>query len=180
MLQLRSGITSRGKVDFVSALVEFCFAEQVGEVIVLTSSSAEERIDEQLTGQQFRYLSTQGGNMFKYAYHMILHNHHCQFTISLANWIGLHWRNASGSLDWSMERRRPMPTPSRRQICQVALPQVVSSYPVFIKSRGPRHQRQQTNLGPSASLTLSSLFIVIVLTTRRARQRSQQHRRQNF
>ena len=45
----------------------------------------------------------------------------------------------------------------------------------------PRHKRQQTNLGPSASLTLSSLFIVIVLTTQRARQRSrQQHRRQNF
>ena len=69
VFQIRSGITSRGKVDFVSALVEFCAAKQVGEVIVLTSSSAEERIDEQLTGQQFRYLSTHGGDIFKYAYH---------------------------------------------------------------------------------------------------------------
>ena len=68
VFQLRSGITSRGKVDFVFALVEFCFAEQVGEVIVLTSSSAEERINKQLTGQQFRYPCTHGGDMFKYAY----------------------------------------------------------------------------------------------------------------
>ena len=69
LFQIRSGITARGEVDFVSALVEFCVTEQVSEVIVLTSSSAEERIDEQLTGQQFRYLSTHGGDIFKYAYH---------------------------------------------------------------------------------------------------------------
>jgi len=60
VFQLRSGVTARGKDDFVSALVEFCAVEKVGEVIVLTSSSAEERIDEQLTGPQFRYLSSVG------------------------------------------------------------------------------------------------------------------------
>ena len=69
VFQLRSGVTARGKDDFVSALLEFCVVEKVGEVIVLTSSSAEERIDEQLTGPQFRYLSTVGGEeMFKYAW----------------------------------------------------------------------------------------------------------------
>ena len=67
VFQLRSGVTARGKDDFVSALVEFCAVEKVGEVIVLTSSSAEERIDEQLTGPQFRYLSSVGEeDMFRY------------------------------------------------------------------------------------------------------------------
>ena len=67
VFQLRSGVTARGKDDFVSAVVDFCVVEKVGEVIVLTSSSAEERIDEQLTGPQLRYLSTNGGDMLKYA-----------------------------------------------------------------------------------------------------------------
>lgn len=69
VFQIRSGVTARGKDDFVSALVEFCVGEKVSEVIVLTSSSAEERIDAQLTGQQFRYLSTGGGEeTLKYAW----------------------------------------------------------------------------------------------------------------
>ena len=80
-----------------------------------------------------------------------------------------------------MERRRPRPTPYLYP--EADLPSRFTSSGESLSSFHlvPRHQRQQTNLGPSASLTLSSLFIVIVLTTQRARQRSrQQHRRQNF
>jgi len=58
VFQIRSGINAQGKDDFVAALVDWCKVENVSELIVLTSSSAEERIDEQLTGPQFRYLST--------------------------------------------------------------------------------------------------------------------------
>ncbi len=58
LFQIRSGLVSSRKDAFLADLLNWCMEEQVAEVVVLTGSSAEERIDEQLAGPQVRYLAT--------------------------------------------------------------------------------------------------------------------------
>jgi hypothetical protein len=58
VFQIRSGLAAARKDDFLSDLLNWCKEEAVAEVIVLASSSAEERVDKQLAGSQLRYLTT--------------------------------------------------------------------------------------------------------------------------
>ena len=62
-----------------------CKGENVSELIVLTSSSAEERIDEQLTGPQFRYLSTKEEETFRFASPLNSLNQHYTRNVIFAN-----------------------------------------------------------------------------------------------
>ncbi|CAF2470323.1 unnamed protein product [Rotaria sp. Silwood2] len=58
VIQQRGNIVSGKRQEFVDKLLEFFKNEQLKEIIVLTAFNAVERNDVQLTGEQFRYLST--------------------------------------------------------------------------------------------------------------------------
>ncbi|CAF0775074.1 unnamed protein product [Rotaria sp. Silwood1] len=58
VIQQRGNIVSGKRQEFVDKLLAFFKNEQLKEIIVLTAFNAVERNDVQLTGEQFRYLST--------------------------------------------------------------------------------------------------------------------------
>ncbi|CAF4198016.1 unnamed protein product, partial [Adineta steineri] len=58
VIQQRGSIVSGKRQEFVDELLTFFKNEQLKEIIILTAFNAVERNDSQLTGDQFRYLST--------------------------------------------------------------------------------------------------------------------------
>jgi len=58
VIQQRGNIVSGKRQEFVDQLLAFFKNEQLKEIIVLTAFNAVERNDVQLSGDQFRYLST--------------------------------------------------------------------------------------------------------------------------
>lgn len=58
VLQLRSALVQGQREQFCDDLVEWIKAQKFAKVILLTSMSADERLDSQIQGQQFRFVST--------------------------------------------------------------------------------------------------------------------------
>ena len=59
VIQVRSGVSPGRKAEFVSAVLDFARkSAKFGQVVLLTSFSAEERVDSQLSGTPLRYLTT--------------------------------------------------------------------------------------------------------------------------
>jgi len=58
--QIRSGILPGKGAQFLEDFVAWCKTSSASRVIVLTSSHAHERTDQQITGTPLRYLSTEG------------------------------------------------------------------------------------------------------------------------
>ena len=62
ILQIRSGIVPSKKEEFLKDLVEWIKLHQFSKVVLLASSSSEERLDNQIRGPPFRYLSNDFNN----------------------------------------------------------------------------------------------------------------------
>ncbi len=57
VFQLRSGVCRRSRDAFLGLVLDWLKSVGVRQIVVLASSNADERIDEQLVGSQLRYLT---------------------------------------------------------------------------------------------------------------------------
>ena len=67
LLQLRSSLSKGRSKEFVSSLLSWAKTAGVKDVLVLSSSSAEERIDSQLEGTQLRFISSTEEKALRYS-----------------------------------------------------------------------------------------------------------------
>ncbi len=58
LFQIRSSLAKGKRDDFLEDLLSWCQEQKAKEVILLGSSSAEERLDQQLSGSQLRFVTS--------------------------------------------------------------------------------------------------------------------------
>ena len=58
IMQIRSGIVPNKRQEFLKDLVKWIKLQKFAKVVLLASSSSEERLDSQIRGPPFRYLAT--------------------------------------------------------------------------------------------------------------------------
>lgn len=65
VLQIRSGLVKGRKDKFLTDLMTWCTDSKLAEIIMLASSSADERLDEQIVGPPLRYLFNGDKELFR-------------------------------------------------------------------------------------------------------------------
>lgn len=66
ILQIHSGLIKGQREAFLNDLVEWIKEKKFAKVVILTSSDSEERLDSQIQGTPFRFVSKHFSNDLKY------------------------------------------------------------------------------------------------------------------
>ena len=65
ILQLRSGLLGGQRDLFLNDLINWIVAKKFAKVVILTSTTSDERLDDQIRGSQFRFISNKFENELK-------------------------------------------------------------------------------------------------------------------
>ena len=65
ILQLRSGLLGGQRDLFLNDLINWIGAKKFAKVVILTSTTSDERLDNQIRGSQFRFISNKFENELK-------------------------------------------------------------------------------------------------------------------